>query len=260
MGQRPSRLPVIVVTGASGFIGRHFLKSFNYDFYIYALARRSQKDAGVPFHKNINWIRLDISDESQVERVIDQIADKNGADYFLHLAGYYDFDNVPKAEFESTNVNGTHYILKNLHKLNIKRFIFSSSLTVTEFVKTGQPLNEQSPADASFPYAISKRKCEEMIQKYSDKFPCTVMRLAAVFSDWCEYGPLYNFLTTWLANNWNSRILAGKGEAAIPYIHVKNLNSFIFSIIRNSEYLENYNILLASHPGSTVKIFCMILL
>jgi hypothetical protein len=77
------------------------------------------------------------------------------------------------------------------------------------------------------------------------------MRLAAVFSDWCEYGPLYNFLSTWLANSWNSRILAGKGEAAIPYIHVKNLNSFIYSIINNSEYLNNYNVVLASHPGST---------
>ena len=251
MGQRPSRLPIIVVTGASGFIGRNFLKSFNYDFYIYALARRSQKDAGVPFHKNINWIRLDISDESQVERVIDDIADKNGADYFLHLAGYYDFDNVPHEEFKKTNVNGTKYILKNLHKLKIKRFIFSSSLTVSEFIKSGKTLTEDSPADASFPYAVSKKKCEELIHEYSDNIPSTVMRLAAVFSDWCEYGPLYNFLSTWLANSWNSRILAGNGEAAIPYIHVKNLNSFIYSIINNSEYLSNYNVVLASHPGST---------
>ena len=69
--KRISRLPVLIVTGASGFIGRHVLESFKYEFYIYALARRAQKVTGVEAHENINWMRLDIADEQMVRETFD---------------------------------------------------------------------------------------------------------------------------------------------------------------------------------------------
>ncbi len=82
MESRPSDLPILIVTGASGFIGRHLLQSFYYDFYIYALARRSQRVADVPMHKNINWIRLDVGEKESVEKVFTDIAQKGGADWW----------------------------------------------------------------------------------------------------------------------------------------------------------------------------------
>ena len=92
----------------------------------------------------------------------------------LHLAGYYDFTNKNHPEYERTNVKGTALILKYAAELNIKRFIFASSLTVSAFGKQGPVLNENSPADASFPYAKSKKKGEKLVKKYSKKFPCSV--------------------------------------------------------------------------------------
>ncbi len=243
--------PTIVVTGASGFIGRHFIRQFCDDFYIYAIARRSQHAAGIAEHKNISWIRLDIRNREKVKRVMEEIAASGGADYILHLAGYYDFDNTDKPEYVQTNIDGTKHILENAERLHIKRFIFTSSLTVTKFENNHGPINERSPADATFPYAVSKRMCEQMIEKYARKFPCTVMRLAAIFSDWCEYGPLYKFLMTWLSSSWKARILAGKGETAIPYLHTSNLNSFIFRIIQKTEQLPRFGIYIASPDGCT---------
>jgi len=251
MDGRPSNKPIIVVTGASGFIGRNFINTFHDSFYIYALARRPQHDAEVSEHKNVNWIRLDIGDEDAVEKEFKTIAEKGGADYVLHLAGYYDFDGRDSIEYERTNINGTKYILDNTKQLNIKRFVFSSSLTVTDFSKPDTVLNEQSPADAKFPYAESKRICELMIRDCSENFPCTVLRLAAIFSDWCEYGPLYMFLKTWFSKNWNSRILAGKGESAVPYLHVDCLNQLINRIFEKTEQLPDYQIYTASPDGCT---------
>ena len=46
-------LPRILVTGASGFIGRHLLEALKEDFQIIGLARRSQIRCGAPFHSNI---------------------------------------------------------------------------------------------------------------------------------------------------------------------------------------------------------------
>ena len=253
MHNRPSRLPIIVLTGASGFIGRHFLEDIKEQFYIYALARRSQKAARVPHHANIEWIRLDIAHKEAVNHCFSQIAAKGGADFILHLAGYYDFENVAHPEFKRTNENGTRYILEAAKQLKLKRFIFSSSLTVTEFTNKDIIINEKSPADATFPYAVSKRICEEMVKEYTAHFPAAIVRLAAVFSDWCEYGPLYMLLTTWLSQHWDARILAGKGQAAIPYLHVKNLNKLFLSIITQTGRLPTCATLIGSPDGCTTQ-------
>ena len=248
---RSSNLPVLIVTGASGFIGRYLLPSFYNDYYIYALARSSQKYAGIKMHKNINWVRVDIGEKESVEKVFTDIAQNGGADYVIHLAGYYDFDGKDSREYERTNVNGTHYILECSKILNLKRFIFASSLTVTEFKEPGLIINEKSPCDASFNYAVSKKKGEELVKKYSGDFPVAIVRLAAIYSDWCEYGPLYYFLKTWLEKNWRSNILAGKGEAAVPYLHVKNLNTLFYKIIQNTKELPKCDTYIASPDGCT---------
>ncbi len=251
MNARPSKLPIIVLTGASGIIGRHLIKSFRDDAYIYAIARRSQNAVNVEQHKNVHWMRIDVAEQANVEQAFGHIAKNGGADFLIHLAGYYDFENTEHPEFERTNVNGTRLVLENTAQLNIKRFIFASSLTITKFKTHHDVLTETSPANADFPYAVSKKKCELMIKEYAHQFPCTIIRLAAVFSDWCEYGPLYVFLTTWLSKSWKSRILAGKGTSAIPYIHVRNLNSFLASIIRQTDNLPDYHILITSPDGYT---------
>jgi len=251
MEKCPSHMQCIIVTGASGFIGRHFVQSFHHDYYIYALARSSQKLAGVPLRKNINWIRLDIGQKDSVDNVFQDIAEKGGADFIIHLAGYYDFDGKDSPEYDRTNVKGTQYILEAAKKLKIKRFIFASSLTVTEFKKPGLIINEKSPADAKFEYAVSKCTGEKIVKKYSDFFPVAILRLAAIYGDWCEYGPLYNFLITWLSESWKSNILAGKGESAVPYLHVKNLNTLFFKIIQNTADLHQCETFIASPNGCT---------
>ena len=61
-----------------------------------------------------------------------------------------------------------------------------------------------------------------MIREYSAFFPVCTVRFAALFSDWCEYAPLYVFLETWLSQRWNARVLGGRGASAIPYLHVRD--------------------------------------
>ena len=136
------------------------------------------------------WILVDIAHESSRATICETIKQKGGVDYIIHLAAYYDFDNEPHPEFERTNVTGTHLLLEQAKKLDPKRFIFASSLAACNFPSPGEVINEQSPLDADFPYAVSKKKGEQMVKAYAEYFPCTSVRLAAVYGDWCEYGRL----------------------------------------------------------------------
>lgn len=251
MKDRQSKLPVLIISGASGFIGRYFLEELRDKYFIYALARRSQKAADIPVHQNINWIRVDIARELEIKRVIREISNNGGADYFLHLAGFFDFFKLRSPEYKRTNVLGTKYILEVTADLHLKRFIFASSLAILDFSDPSRIINEESAADAKFPYAVTKREGEELLKQFSSIFPCTVIRFAAIFSDWCEHKPLYSLLSTWLSAGWDHRILGGRGKSSIPYLHVYDLISLFNRIIEMTAELPNYQILNASPGYST---------
>jgi len=245
------QLPTLVLTGASGFIGSHFIGAYKENFNIYAIARRSQQEVGIPRHKNITWLLADVADRGSVHKIMDTIQQEGGADYFIHLAAFFDFSNESNEEYERTNVLGSEIIFEEAACLDLKRFIFASSLVVSEFPKLGERLNEQSPLDADFPYAVTKIAGEAMAKHWSEIYPCTVVRFAAVFSDWCEYGPLYKFLDTWSSKSWKANILGGQGKSAVPYIHIVCLVRILKSILDNTAKLKPFDVLLASPDDST---------
>jgi nucleoside-diphosphate-sugar epimerase len=239
----------ILVTGASGFVGRHFINTVKKSHIVYAIARRSQHDAGIPLHSNIHWYRCDITKKEKLALIIDDIAQQGGVVFIFHFAGYYDFTNSNSPEYQRTNVDGTRYLLEYAEKLKVQRFIFSSSLTVTDYSDPNLVLNEQSPLDATIPYALSKKAAEDLIASYSEKFPCTIVRLAAIFSDWCEYGPLYILLRNWLSDSWKATLIPGRGETALPYLHVHDLNSLFRRIMSEHKKLSNHDMVVASPDG-----------
>jgi nucleoside-diphosphate-sugar epimerase len=245
-----TRLPVIIVTGASGFIGKYFIEEVKNNYKIYAFARRSQRKSEVADHPNIHWMRVDIAEEKEVARAMNAIAKEHASiDFVFHFAGYYDFSykNVP--EYHKTNVQGTENLLKGVEPLTPKRFIFSSSLAICDFSDPNRIIDERTPADAVYPYATSKKAAEELVQQFSSKFPCTIVRLAAIYSNWCEYGPLYALLNSWLSKGWMSKMVVGRGKTGIPYLHVFDLNNFMLKIVEKHNQLGNYDILIASHDG-----------
>jgi nucleoside-diphosphate-sugar epimerase len=244
------RLPGIVVTGASGFIGRHFVIAAAGKFRLFCIARRSQREAGIPNNENTHWLQADITEWENLINVFKYVKEHGGADYVLHLAGYYDFILKENPVYEETNVTGTRHLLDLSNLLEIEHFIFSSSLAACKFPPYGKALTEESPADADFPYARSKMQAEAIIKEYSKIFPCSIVRLAAVYSDWCEYPILYMLLEFWLSRNiLMSRIVAGRGESAVPYIHIKDLNKLFLRIIEISDRLPRLGIYNASHQG-----------
>jgi len=242
----PQIQQTIIVTGASGFIGKSFLEYTKDRFSIIGIARRSGHEAGVPYHPNVQWIQWDISNASLIREIADYILEQGGADFVVHLAGYYDYDYKDKPEYLLTNIEGTKNVLELSRLLKIKRFIFASSVAACEFPAKGKFVDEKSPLDANYAYAESKRIGEELLLEYSKHFSTSSVRFAAIFSDWCEFAPLYKFLSTWLAKKWNHKILGGKGKSAITYLHINDLVKLLLTIIKKSNVLSAFDIYIAS--------------
>jgi len=243
------RLPGLLLTGASGFEGRDFIKAAGEKFRLFCVARRSAEEAGVQANKNLRWVQVDIADWSNLKDLITLTKDFGGVDYIVHLAGYYDYTNMEHPSYARTNVEGTKNMLELAKVMEIKRFFFASSQASCSF---NTIVSEESPPDANIPYARSKKAGEAMVSDYSRLFPCAIVRIAAVFSDWCEYLPLYYLLNNWLSGDMlRSRIIAGHGKTAIPYIHVDDLSHFFLKVIEKSEKLEQNIILNAGPDGAT---------
>lgn len=242
--------PRIIVSGASGFVGRHLLDEIKECFEIYALARRSQAQCGAPVHPNITWTQVDIAEPEPLAAALEWIHAGGPIDAFIHLAAHYDFTGKNRIEYQRTNVDGLYNTLDLARNLGLRRFVFASSLAACRFPSPGQAITEDTLPEATNPYARSKRSGESMVKVYSDTIPTCIVRFAALYSDWCEYPPLFNFLSNWLSKGWNSRMIGGKGAFAIPYMHIRCAVSFLSHLLQNLDLPESGEVFNASSDGA----------
>ncbi len=247
-------LPSLIVTGASGLLGRFLLESLREEYQIYGIARRSQARSSAPVHPNIKWYQVDIGEIDPLRAVFQRIKDKGGADTVIHLATHYDFTGEEHPEYVRTNIEGHRNVLECCRQMGIRNFVYSSSVAVSRLPAPGEVLDETSPPDGHHIFARSKRIGEEMLDQYRHDFRSLVIRFAALFSGWCEYPPLFNFLQTWLSDAWNARILAGRGGAAIPFLHVRDAVFLVRRVLDRLAMFEQGEVLLASPDGCTSQL------
>lgn len=246
-------LPAIIITGASGFIGSHLVSNLIDNYRIYAIARRSLNESQISYHPNLFWLQCDITNKNKLEEAFAFIQKQGGADYLIHLAAYYDFTYKDHPAYNIVNINGTRNVLELSKELNLKRFIFASSVAACNFPENGKAIDEKSSPDADYHYAKSKKEGERMVKEYSAMFPCAIVRFAAVFSDWCEYAPLYKFLLRWLSKSLISKIIAGAGESAVPYIHINDLCQLFVKLLGKSVVLPQFDVYNCSPSTTTTS-------
>jgi nucleoside-diphosphate-sugar epimerase len=245
-------LPAIIVTGASGFIGRHLLPVLAERYRVFGLGRRSQQRAGVPEHPNITWVQADVGERLQIEPVFTAVARAGGAETVIHLAAHYDFTSEEDPEYWRTNVVGLRHVLDLSVSTGVRHFVFSSSVAACRFPPKGGALDETSPPDGHHVYARTKGRGEEMMREYAPYLHPVIVRFAALFSDWCEFPPLFMFLSTWLGASWHRHFLGGRGESAIPYLHVNDAVLFLEQVLSRLDRLDPCEVLIAS-PDTPVS-------
>jgi nucleoside-diphosphate-sugar epimerase len=243
----PSR---ILVTGASGFLGRHLVRLLCRRHRVVAIDRRARAEAEEAGDPAVEWHQIDLSDADALAETCATVRAGGPVDVVIHLAAYYDFSGEDHPEYERTNIRATRLLLDACRGLDLGRFVFASSVAACGFSARGRPLTESSPADGEHAYARTKAAGEAMLVEYAGDFQAVVIRFAALFSDWCEYPPLQVLLETWLSRRWSSRILAGRGDSAIPYLHIRDATLFMHRLLARLDRLEPGEVVLAGADGA----------
>ncbi len=242
---------VVVVTGAAGFLGSALTVDLARRHTVIAIDRREPSQALLGATESVDWHQMDINDERSMATVFQETRRRLGRiDFVLHFAAFYHFGTDYLLEYQRTNVDGTSTVLRVAVENGAGRLIFASSIIAMLPPQQGEVLTERSPTSAYIPYGESKCIGEQLVKDASDRLPACVLRIAGVFSEWCELPPLASLIKLWAGRAPLNRVVAGRGNTGIPYIHRDDLVLLVRSCVEQSEKMAPYEVLLASQHGA----------
>lgn len=180
----------ILITGATGFIGRHLVNRLQreHDTPLIALTRRPPGEQG----NGMRWVQSSLHEltpatwrANGVERI----------DVLLHLGSFTpkimgDADRIE--DIYRDNILGTRHLLDSLPTIP-ERLVFSSTLDVYAPLSDANPLTEDSPIGPQSLYGASKLFCEHLVAAYARNTGCgfALLRYGHIFGPGEEaYGKL----------------------------------------------------------------------
>ena len=185
----------IILTGASGYIGKELVKHLSLSGHeVLSLSRQTPS-----------------GDVIDYEYQITSVADK--FDALVHLAGIAHRSGIEAQDYEQSNVQLTKNLADIAHSSGMKHFVFFSTAKV-HGEQTAEPINSSSPFSPSDEYSKSKVRAEEYLASIQSNTLMSSIRPPVVYGS----EPKANIAT--IAN----RI---KNKQYIPVSRSPNVRSFV---------------------------------
>lgn len=204
---------LVLLTGASGFVGSHVLESLLGHGLATAVLLRStsKRDFIKPYLHKVQVRTGSILDESSLERALD------GVTHVIHCAGLTRA-RYPQ-EFFETNHTGTKNVVDavNKHGAAVKRLVYVSSLAAVGPCGPDAPATEETPPHPVSVYGMSKLKGEQEVREHCET-EHVILRPPAVYGPRDDgFLPLFKMV--------RSRIMVEfvGGVKVMSFIYVRDL-------------------------------------
>jgi nucleoside-diphosphate-sugar epimerase len=172
MTAKDAKGKTVILTGNAGFIGSYLTE---------ALLKEDYQVRGLDIRPRTDSIR----GFSQMEgNILDKAADRKameGADCVIHLAAEHKDFGVTPEQYHTVNVEGTKTLLKAASEMEMKKFIFYSSVAV--YGGQSNTTEETVPVPNN-PYGTTKLAAEGLVRAWAAEDPArtvVIIRPAVVF-------------------------------------------------------------------------------
>ncbi len=167
-----------LLTGATGYIGHQLaIELVKRNFIVHALVRDLDSDK-IPKHDKIIPFKGDICDLRSIKKAV------TNCDYVFHAAAFTDLKCNKIDNFYRTNVLGTTNVLQASLEEQIKKLVYTSTLSVFGPALHQVPITEDQPRLVSYAndYELTKKMSEETVLKYVEKgLSCTILNVTRVY-------------------------------------------------------------------------------
>jgi nucleoside-diphosphate-sugar epimerase len=160
----------ILITGATGFIGRHLAGALSKTYPVRCLVRKTSDIISLR-HFNVEITYGDLLVKDSLWPALDKI------DLIYHLAG--EVYSRKKDDYYKGNILATHNLLEACKEKGTKRIIFLSSVGVYKPVTTKTLLTEESECEPITFYGKTKLDAEELIKK--SNIPWVIVRAPVIY-------------------------------------------------------------------------------
>jgi nucleoside-diphosphate-sugar epimerase/uncharacterized membrane protein len=240
---------IVLITGATGFIGRALVRTLADDFTIVALDRAGPPEPPAPAHA----VDFDLSTDDGVDRALAEVRERFGERIasVIHLAAYYDVSGRPNPLYDTITVQGARRLIDGLQSFEVERFVFASTMLVHR--PTGSPdeqIDEGSPLGPAWAYPESKVRTEAVLKERRGSVPLVLLRIAGVYDD-LGRSP---FLAEQIARIYEHRLTAhlypGMLCAGQSFVHVEDLADAFARAVRRRRDLPAEIPILVGEPDA----------
>ncbi|MEO5972565.1 MAG: NAD(P)-dependent oxidoreductase, partial [Sphingomicrobium sp.] len=239
--------PIVLITGASGFIGGAIIKRLSEHYTLVGLDRAGVPDPPAPAHAVV----FDVSSDTKVVEALDEVRRRFGTRLasVIHLAAYYDVSGEPNPLYDEITVQGTRRLIDVLKTFEVEQFVYASTMLVHK--PTAQPdetIDEDSPIEPSWAYPESKVRAEVVLREHHGKIPVVFLRIAGVYDD-DGHSP---FLAEQIARIYEHRLTShfypGMLCAAQSFVHLDDLTDAVAKVVEKRRELPSELPLLVGEP------------
>jgi nucleoside-diphosphate-sugar epimerase len=196
---------LILVTGATGFLGRNLCERLTRNGYSLRALARPTSDTLFLEELGVEIVIGDVRDRASVRAAI------AGCEAVIHAAARFRLWGPPET-FEDINLWGTRNVLASAYELHIKRFIHISSIIVVGPQPPGAVITDDTPYGPYYGdnYARTKMGGERLAISYAEVgLPVIVLRLGALYGPWGDYAFNRLFFKEFL-RGWRVQVHRGR--------------------------------------------------
>ncbi len=211
----------IILTGAAGFVGRYLRFALNDQFSFWCIDNRPVNDMYV----DDVFDQIDIGSVTSLTEIWER-RPKITANLHavIHLAAYFDYSNLPNPAYQRVN-QGLERLLMLVSKDAPGNclVISANSMGMLAPLLPGQRQNENSPRMATWEYPRSKVQAERILDQTTIRQPVVQLILAAIYSDWGEHAPLFNWIELCAAPGPEKHFYPGPPTRGLTYCHIEDI-------------------------------------
>lgn len=238
-------MQTVLITGASGFIGHHLMRSLSDSGYRVLGTTSKIIEPG--------FVVCDITDYYQVQNVFEDAQ----PDIIIHAAGLSSVTKSQAMDYYRVNVGGTENVIEAIQTLGgRKRIIFLSSATVYGNQNVEVLGEDLSPKPVNH-YGYSKFIAERLMCAAAEKHDVTILRLFNVIGA----GQDESFIVPKLVRHFKDRatqIELGNIASQRDYLPVSTLTTIVSELIDlQDSYGETINV--CQGDGTSVQELLKIL-